>query len=276
MVISALCVVAVLLGDVPPRMSGCESDDDCLITTEGSCCSCCPGVPRAVSRSEPQPDCSTKNCGIVPCKATRCKPAQDPSTLQAICRAGTCRAEPVKVKKNPSFCSSDAECVVTSFSCCDTCCPTPPIAATQAELELKRGQCADTMCAMIRCAKENCPAQPQPGPAVCRSSHCVIGSVEPTPAPQGNECRRDADCTVSYPVPDAENSCHRSACGCCPGAPVAVPAGVPMPRRVGKPPKPKVPAKSPFGLSQPGANCSPCPAPAAASAACLAGRCALR
>ena len=160
MLTSLLCV-SILLGDVPPRPSACATDDECVITATASCCSCCPGVPRAVSRQElAEQDCGTKNCGVVPCKATACRPVQDPNTLQAVCRAGTCRAEPVGGQKNPSVCIRDADCVAASFSCCETCCPPPTIAITQAELLQKRGECATTMCAMLRCASENCPPRP--------------------------------------------------------------------------------------------------------------------
>jgi len=169
-----LCL-SMLLADVPTRPSACEADDDCVITAQAACCSCCPGVPRSVSRQElAEQDCSAKNCGVVPCKGTACQPVQDLNTLQAVCRAGTCRAEPAKVKKNPSLCIRDSDCVAASFSCCETCCPPPTIAATQAELDLKRGECPAKRCSMIRCAVENCPAQAPPGVAVCRSNRCEL------------------------------------------------------------------------------------------------------
>jgi len=268
---------ALVLGELPPpRMGSCQSDEECAITTDAPCCSCCPGVPRAVSRSEPSPDCSNKNCGFVPCKTVLCKSPQDPSTLQAVCRAGTCRAEPVEVK-NPSLCSSDADCVVlSSYLCCPLCCPPAPEAMTRAELQLKQERCETTVCtAMVRCAPENCPPPPAPSHAVCRSNHCALVPSAPDPVAPAAECRSDRDCTVSYPDP-VDSSCSTSPCGCCPGQPQAVPVS----KNLGKPvPKPPPPKKSPFGLSQPpgqAPNCAPCPRPLPGTAACQSGRCVLK
>lgn len=282
MVISALCVLMVV-GDLPaPRLGSCENDDDCVITTGAQCCECCPGVPRSVARADlAQQDCSTRNCGVVGCKATMCKPVQDPSTLQAVCRAGTCRAEPVPVKKNASFCANDSDCVVSSFSCCDSCCPAPPRATTAAELQALRGQCVNMMCPMVRCAPEQCKAIPPPGAATCRNNRCELTTAAPA------QCRSNDDCIVNFPGPAASDPCNRSPCGCCPGTtPVAGPnpasiETTPAPRRPDRRRTKSVPlSKSPpFGLSQPSAppppQCSPCPGQPPATAQCRAGRCVL-
>ena len=283
MVTSALWVLLVVADLPAPRLGACEGDDDCVITTQSQCCDCCPGVPRSVARSDlGQLDCSSRNCGVVGCNRTLCKPAQDPSTLQAVCRAGTCRAEPVRVKKNASFCANDSDCLVSSFSCCESCCPAAPRATTAAELEALRGQCVTTMCPMVRCAREQCKPMLPPGQATCRNNRCELTHQAPA------QCRSDDDCRVSYPGPAAADACHRSPCGCCPGlTPVAEPNPMSVAstvvtkrpdRRRGKvTPLSKNP---PFGLSQPQANpppqCAPCESPTPAIAECRAGRCTLR
>ena len=243
MVIFALCVL-VVMGDVPVlRVGACQSDDDCVISTHSGCCDCC-GVPRAVTRANLAPqDCSTQNCGVVPCDALRCKPNPDPSTLRAVCRAGTCRAEPRQAKTKAAFCAIDSDCVISSFSCCQACCPVQPWATTPAELEAMRSRCATTICPMIRCAPEQCKALSPPGAPTCRNNRCEL--TKTTPA----ECRSDDDCTVSSSAPSADDHCHRGVCA--PRQPESRPGKVT--------PLTKTP---PFGLSQPTApQCSPCTSP---------------
>ncbi len=273
MLASMLAVCALLAQTPSPpssRVAACGNDDDCVISAQANCCECCPSLPTAMPKQAfAERRCDLKQCPS--CTTVRCEPAPDADSFKAVCRAGTCRAEPVTEPKRPSpQCRLDSDCLVTSFSCCERCCALPLEAMTPAQLESKRAECGQTNCAMIKCAPEHCPkVSSQQSRAVCRSNRCEL-VVAPTPV----ECETDAQCIVDYPTSHI-GGC--GVCGCCPGTePVAAPVS-----RV---------APSPFGLSQPGAkkssrpqpappvspNCSPCPNRKPATARCRAHRCTLK
>jgi hypothetical protein len=195
--------------------------------------------------------------------------------LSVLCLAGAAQAQASK-------CTSDAQCVITTFSgCCGGCCPTAR-AMSKAALEADQKRCAVVDCEAPMCAAVVCEP---PVPASALAAKCEAGRCVAVPKPGASECTTDKECTVTYPGPGANDACRQSACGCCPGTqPVATP--VARLERESKPAakkgaKPATPADNPnFGLSEghserPRPNCSPCPAPAPARAVCEKNRCVL-
>ena len=178
----------------------------------------------------------------------------------------------------PPQCTVDANCELSTFAgCCGGCCPGEPHAVpvgTKEGLHCMAVDCAAPDCAAVRCA------QPRPASdfvAACRAGRCVA-------LPKTHEaaqCRVDLDCRVVVATPPAGDSCHRSACGCCPVS-QAVPVNevVPLQEQRPAPTQPKSEGKPNFGLStgdgRPAPQCSPCQAPVPnGGAACLGGRCVL-
>lgn len=180
----------------------------------------------------------------------------------------------------PVNCSADADCVLSTFNgCCGSCCGGDPHAVPRNVNEAAR--CAAVDCAMPDCSAVKC-RQPRPASdfvAACRASHCV--AIPRTEAPA--QCRSNADCTVVTAAPPPGDSCHRSACGCCPMTQaVPIDAVVPMQKRpAGVDPKTPPAGKPNFGLSTggptppPAPNCSPCASPMGGTSACMSGRCVL-
>jgi hypothetical protein len=84
--------------------------------------------------------------------------------------------------------------------------------------------------------------------------------------------------------PPAGSACFASPCGCCPvNAAVPVEQRLPVAPEERSSPKPAAKDQPRFGLSAPSGarprpepvQCAPCPRPEPASAACVAGTCAL-
>jgi len=178
----------------------------------------------------------------------------------------------------PAQCSADDDCVLSTFQgCCGGCCGVAPHAVPRGTNEAARCaviDCAPPDCSAVRCAKPPDPASFAPA---CRAGRCVAVPKNVEPA----ECRANVDCSVVTAAPPAGDSCHRSACGCCPVTQaVPVDAVVPLQQKRNDG-APDQPGKPKFGLSTggpnspPAPNCSPCPAPAGGTAACQAGKCVL-
>jgi len=191
-------------------------------------------------------------------------------------------APPPKRAPPPAQCSSNDQCVLSTFQgCCGSCCSSDPHAIPKGT---KEGQiCATVDCALPDCAAVKC-ARPRPVSefeAVCRSGQCV---AEPKGQPP-LQCRSDTECAVSFsPAPGA--ACTSSPCGCCP-YPRAVWVEEERPRPVRPGPAPQSPAppgKPTFGLSTgdgrpegpPRPQCSPCPPPPPLRAVCRANQCVLQ
>ncbi len=178
----------------------------------------------------------------------------------------------------PVECVADAECVLSTFAgCCGSCCPADPYA-------VRRDSTANEPCGIVMCGPRDCRSERcRPARnvselvAACRANRCVA-----LPKAQATaQCRADAECRVVEAAPPAGAACHQSACGCCPvSQAVPVDAVVPLQRRApgGNPPKEET-GKPAFGLSTgesaPRPQCSPCPAPVPARAACQSGQCVL-
>lgn len=176
-------------------------------------------------------------------------------------------------------CTADTECVVSTFDgCCGSCCGRSPHAVPRGVNEA--GPCATSACSPPNCAAVRCEpiAAASEFVAACRGGRCV---AVPKSAPIA-ECRVSSDCSVMNVAPPPGDSCHRSACGCCPVS-LAMPIDSVVPLQKRPPNTKNSPGEKPdFGLStgkptQPQApNCSPCPAPSGGTAVCRAGRCMLQ
>lgn len=100
-------------------------------------------------------------------------------------------------------CKTDAECVVTSFVGCCTCCPCGPLrAANAAAEELKKKPCAAESCPSCTSFVGDCVACPDPNKegfaARCIADKCTLVETKaaepPPPAPIA--CRTDDDCWI--------------------------------------------------------------------------------
>ncbi len=282
---SLVCVLSLLLGDVPSRIvkgpgqrleSKCTADSDCTISTGKGCCdTCCPATPHAVNAKDAAEDCSKRNCGFVPCKTALCRQPVDPSTLHAVCRMGYCTSERLErvppslppstpPPRDSNYCERDSQCHLSSVTCCPKCCPGDPVAVTQQRLAEQHAECAATMCAMLKCvAPDQCPPVAA-STAICRAHRCEV-SREAGPPPRAKECETDLECSVIYAPERAAAACAESPCGCCPPQPLGAK------RNEGQK---SPPAKPPFGLST-GPPCPPCPASRTAVPICRQGRCTL-
>lgn len=178
----------------------------------------------------------------------------------------------------PRQCTADEQCELSTFQgCCGSCCPGAPHAVLKGADEARH--CAVVDCALPDCAAVRCaPAPPLSDfVAACRQSRCVaVPRVE-----QAAECREDRECRVVQSTPPPGDACHRSACGCCPTTRAVKADDVrALQERPAEAPRP--PGEKPkYGLSQgdtnapPAPQCSPCPAPASGTAACIGGKCVL-
>lgn len=286
-----LLVVAFLLplpgrADVPPRKpmpEQCRADGDCVMSAFDGCCgACCPSAPRAWLRAElarREDQCAVVDCERPgPCGGP-CAPI-DEAPQVAACVLGRCVAQRAPPPPDPDFCSSDSECVASTFAgCCGTCCPVQPVAVSRRRDALQRQQCAAVRCARPDCSRIAC-AQVMPSPIVpvCRGNRCVADRPQlvPPPPPPPAQCRADEDCGVDLNPPPG-SACWSSACGCCP-SPRAVPVEQVRPPPVRR--SPSTGQGTSFGLSQGSTQasptCGPCPATAPQQAACAGGRCVLR
>jgi hypothetical protein len=72
----------------------CTSDSDCVVTTFGGCCACCPSAPHAVPAEAL--DKQKGKCAVVECAACSerigCPSTEPESTFVAACKDGTCAA----------------------------------------------------------------------------------------------------------------------------------------------------------------------------------------
>lgn len=180
----------------------------------------------------------------------------------------------------PPQCSADDDCVLSTFNgCCGSCCGADPHAVRRGVNEASRCAAVDCDmpdCSAVRCRQARDVSQFVPA---CRAGRCVAIPKAEAPA----QCRIDGDCRVVTAAPPAGDSCHRSACGCCPMTQaVPIDAVVPLQQRpTGVDPK-SPPTKPNFGLSTggppapPPPSCSPCQQPASGVAACQSGQCVLR
>ncbi|MBL8950046.1 MAG: hypothetical protein JNK82_04675 [Myxococcaceae bacterium] len=167
--------------------------------------------------------------------------------------------------REPTGCSTDSDCVITTFEgCCGSCCPPAPVALPRLIDEARRRRCAVVECTAKACPDVVCTKQ-EPVTAfraVCERRQCV--AVKTTAAPV---CRAASDCRVDFTFDT--NGCAQT--------PSAVPATTPRPPQ--PPPRPlskKEGTKPQFGLSPGGPQApGPCPPPPQARAVCASGRCVL-
>lgn len=196
---------------------------------------------------------------------------------------------PLPPARPPPECRADSECVITTFEgCCGSCCPRAPYAVSASGLKAAQQRCAAVRCKAPSCDDVACAmVVPEPASsfrAVCQAGRCVARRVS-----EVAECRSSADCTVVTTQPPSGAACYASPCGCCP-VNAAVPVEQLRPRPAPQPAPPlkkgEAPATAPpFGLSTGDGrprtppvdppNCSPCPSPPPADAACVAGKCTL-
>lgn len=252
---------AVAQANVPAPEPTCRADSQCIISTFDGCCGACCPQPRAWLRSELARE--EERCTLIECTAPACTEACDatPSVagLVAKCDSGVC----VSQRTDPSFCSSDRDCVVASLGgCCGGCCPAPQGAVTRAELMQRQQRCGAVRCKSPDCREVACSQQvPEPIRPVCRRNRCVAEAEALAP-----ECRADSDCVVTR-EPAADDPCRTAPCGCC--NPRAVPRQ--LKRDETRPPDKR------FGLivGQTPA-CAPCATPSPTEAVCRSGRCITR
>jgi hypothetical protein len=265
-------------GPKPRPRAVCQLDSDCVLSDFKGCCvqECCPTGPQAWVRAQleqAQRSCGRRECAArQACEPTPCAP-RDGRGLLAVCEGGQCQARRNAGRGDPDFCSSDAECVSSTFAgCCGSCCPVAPRAVTRQRAGLEGLECGAVDCGQRDCSRIAC-AQMVPSPIrpVCRSNRCVAERPELVPVPPpASECRVDAECGVDQSPPPGA-ACWESACGCCPVA-RAVPASQARPAPTRRTPT----GSTPFGLTQGSSAspaCAPCPAVSPVTPRCQGGRC---
>src|SRR5262245_49358795 len=73
----------------------CTVDADCVVTTFGGCCACCPSAPHALPKAkldEQQQRCASASCGVCSDRLA-CPHVDDTSAFTATCKDGTCNAQ---------------------------------------------------------------------------------------------------------------------------------------------------------------------------------------
>jgi hypothetical protein len=83
-----LMLVAALFTAEPE----CLEPEDCMITTQGDCCECCPVAPHATSKKKEEVRCAKKKCPHTTCKKDKCA-KQSTDNLSAVCRESRCVME---------------------------------------------------------------------------------------------------------------------------------------------------------------------------------------
>ncbi|MFT3713224.1 MAG: hypothetical protein QM817_36680 [Archangium sp.] len=76
---------------------------------------------------------------------------------------------------NPDACTKDADCVITTLTCCPTCCGPVPYAATPAAIDAKKKKCAVIECEgkPANCPQCEAPPPPDAWAAKCEKKVCV-------------------------------------------------------------------------------------------------------
>lgn len=118
-------------------------------------------------------------------------------------------------------CTSDAECVITTFECCPDCCGRAPRPIHVKDLDMAKRVCAVATCAAPgNCAAVRCKSDAV-GPlrAVCVNAQCAAVAATSPRAGRGipavdATCTTDADCVLtSAELTDAPPRTY----ACCPG-----------------------------------------------------------
>jgi hypothetical protein len=99
--LTALVVLFLACASSPPPgrtpsggYTSCTSDADCVVTTFGGCCACCPDTPRAVPASKleaQRTSCARADCATCSDRID-CPKTEPVSAFVARCQDGTCAA----------------------------------------------------------------------------------------------------------------------------------------------------------------------------------------
>jgi hypothetical protein len=178
----------------PPQ---CTQNSDCVLSTWQGCCpSCCSGPPHAIRKGTKEGEfCAAVDCAMPNCNAVRCARPPDLSSFVAVCRAGTCVAEP-KTSQAPAQCQTAQDCKVVNapLAGCQQrpcgCCPVTQALPIDAVVPLQQRPAE----------KKSTDGKPNFGLSTGGSSPPQQPNCAPCPAPSGGEAAcQSGQCVLVQP-----------------------------------------------------------------------------